>query len=137
MTSASDLTIDHYQRPEVRETIIDLCNFGGGLRGLNGGDGWYVHQGDLMRLRGPADFDDTISKERSLYMLADVFTPAVFDIWERRLEGRGEPKPEFTIGTRADLISYSLFADIDAVQDSADEGDETGRRDRSCTIRGG
>ncbi|MDD3566075.1 MAG: hypothetical protein PHN90_10455, partial [Methanothrix sp.] len=81
-----------------------------------------------MRLRGPADFDDTISKERSVYMTADVFTPAVFDIWGRRIEGRGgEVKPENPIGTRADLISYSLFADIDAVKDPRDEGDANGK----------
>ncbi|HRR42185.1 MAG TPA: hypothetical protein P5244_13200, partial [Syntrophales bacterium] len=127
MTSASDLTIEHYQRSEVRETIIDLCKYGDGLRGLNGGDFWYVHKADLMRLRGPADFDDTISKERSLYMTADVFDPVVFDIWERRIEGRDGAKPENTIGERGDLIAYSLFADIDAVKDPDDEGDEGGK----------
>lgn len=127
MSTASEMSMEHYERPEVRAAILALCEYGGGLRGLNGGDGWYVHKGDLIRLRGPADFDDTISKERSLYMTADIFDPAVFDIWERRIEERGEVKPENTIGTRADLISYSLFADIDAVQDPNDEGDEDGK----------
>jgi hypothetical protein len=128
MTSASDLTAEHYQRPDVRESIIDLCKFGGGLRGLNGGDGWYVHQDGRMRLRGPGDFDDTISKERSLYMTADVFDPAVFERWEPKIEGPGgEIKPENPIGTRGDLIAYSLFADIDAVKDPDDEGDEDGK----------
>ena len=126
--TASDMSMEHYERPEVRAAILALCEYGGGLRGLNGGDGWYVHQGDLMRLRGPSDFDDTISKERSLYMTADVFTPPVFDIWENRIEERGEVKPENTIGERGDLIAYSLFADIDAVKDPHDEGDEDGKK---------
>ena len=127
MMTSSELTTAHYERPEVRAAILALCEYGGGLRGLNGGDGWYVHQGDLMRLRGPSDFDDTISKERSLYMTADVFTPPVFDIWENRIEERGEVKPENTIGERGDLIAYSLFADIDAVKDPHDRGDENGK----------
>lgn len=129
MVTASDMSMEHYERPEVRETILDLCKFAGGLRGLNGGDGWYVHQDGRMRLRGPGDFAGTISKERSLYMTADVFDPAVFDIWERKTVGHdGMPKPEIPIGTRGDLVSYSLFADIDAVKDPDDEGDGDGKK---------
>jgi hypothetical protein len=125
---SSDLVKEHYERPEVRDTILDLCRWGGGLRALNGDDGWYVHEGEKVRLRGPEDYNDTISRARSLYITADVFIPEIFETEEFWEEGRGgEGHPENPIGTRRDLLGYSLFADIDAVKDPEDHGDEKGK----------
>lgn len=126
--SSSPITIEHYERPEVRDIILRQCKYGGGLRALNGDNGWYVHQDKKVRLRGPDDFDDTISRARTLYITADVFDPAVFETsvpWE---EGRGgEGKPVVSIGKRGDLIAYTLIADIDATKDEADKGDKEGK----------
>lgn len=120
MANATEITSGHYQRPEVKEIILKSCNYNGGFRGLNGDDGWYTKERNgEVKLRGPSDYDDTTSRARSLYMTADVFTPSVFSESSRWMKGRGgEGKPEFPIGTRRDLISYTLFADIDAVKDS-------------------
>jgi len=119
MVNATEITSGHYQRPEVKEIILKSCNYNGGFRGLNGDDGWYTKERNgEVKLRGPLDYDDTTSRARSLYMTADVFTPSVFSESSRWVKGRGgEGKPEFPIGTRRDLISYTLFADIDAVKD--------------------
>ncbi|HRW82577.1 MAG TPA: hypothetical protein P5049_03875, partial [Methanothrix sp.] len=135
MTS-SDLTLEHYRRPEVRETILQLCRYGGGLRALNGDDGWYFHRDGKVRLRGPEDYDDTISRARSIYITADVFAPEVFEKTEPWTEGRGgEGRPENPIGTRRDLLAYSLFADIDAVKDPSDAGGEDGNpRSKICHV---
>jgi P4 family phage/plasmid primase-like protien len=119
MDTATEITEGHYQRPEVKEVILKLCSYAGGLRGLNGDEGWYSKgPGGSVKLRGPGDYDDTTARARSLYMTADVFDPKVFDLSAQWIEGRGgEGRPEFPLGTRGDLISYSLFADIDAVKD--------------------
>ncbi len=124
-----DLRIEHYRRPEVKEFILRLCGYGGGFRALNGDDRWYVHYKDgKVRLQGPKDYDSTVSRSRSLYMTADVFDPSVFDISEKWTEGqRGEGRPENPIGTRADLLGYTLFADIDATKDPEDKGGEDGK----------
>ncbi|WP_316965457.1 DUF5906 domain-containing protein [Candidatus Methanocrinis natronophilus] len=81
-----------------------------------------------MRLRSPDDFDDTISRARTLYITADVFDPEVFETsvpWEEGPGGEG--KSVEPIGERGDLIAYTLFADIDATKDEADEGDKEGK----------
>ena len=130
MDTATEITEGHYQRPEVKEVILKLCSYGGGLRGLNGDEGWYSKvPGGSVRLRGPADYDDTTARARCLYMTADVFAPTVFDQSAQWIEGRGgEGRPLVPLGTRGDLISYSLFADIDAVKDPDDEGDGDGKK---------
>lgn len=124
MGTATEITGGHYKRQEVKEVILKLCSYAGGLRGLNGDEGWYSKgPGDAVRLRGPADYDDTTARARSLYMTADVFSPEVFDLSSQWVEGRGgEGRPEFPLGTRGDLISYSLFADIDATKAPGETG---------------
>ena len=124
MNTATEITEGHYQRPEVKEIILKLCSYAGGLRGLNGDEGWYSRgPGGSVKLRGPGDYDDTTARARCLYMTADVFDPMVFDLSAPWIEGRGgEGRPSFPLGTRGDLISYSLFADIDATKDPGETG---------------
>jgi putative DNA primase/helicase len=124
MDTATEITEGHYQRPEVKEVILKLCSYAGGLRGLNGDEGWYSKgPGGSVKLRGPGDYDDTTARARSLYMTADVFDPKVFDLSAQWIEGRGgEGRPAFPLGTRGDLISYSLFADIDATKEPGETG---------------
>jgi len=124
MNTATEITEGHYQRPEVKEIILKLCSYAGGLRGLNGDEGWYSRgPGGSVKLRGPGDYDDTTARARCLYMTADVFDPMVFDLSASWIEGRGgEGRPSFPLGTRGDLISYSLFADIDATKDPGETG---------------
>ncbi|MDD3710627.1 MAG: hypothetical protein WCY97_08855 [Methanothrix sp.] len=117
---------DHYRRPEVRETILRVCRDGqgDGLRGLNGDEGWYkTLPNGKVRLRGPEDYDDTTAKSRSLYITADVFEPVVFEHSEDWVDPKGRygvGRPAQPIGTRGNLMAYTLFADIDAVADPAD-----------------
>jgi len=129
MVTASDISMEHYERPEVREAILSICNYQGAHRALNGGDGWYAHKDGKLRLRGIADYDDTISKHRSLYMTADIFTNDVFGIWEDMVLVRGrEALPQNSIGSRGDLVAYMLLADIDTIDDPDDKGDENGNK---------
>lgn len=126
MTPPSDEMLEHYQREDVKDVIMKVCEYNNGFRCLNGDDGWYIHNKESARLRGPSDYNDTISKARSLYITADVFLPGVFDQWETWMEGRGgEGKPTNPLGTRADLLGYSLFADIDATKDPNDTGNRS------------
>ena len=126
--TATTITIDHYHDPIVKSTILKMCRQLGGARALNGDDGWYVHKGDYVRLRGLDDYENTVSRARSLYMTADVFQQDVFGEQEPWEKGRGnEGKPANPIGTRADLVGYTLFADIDATKDPDDQGDEAGK----------
>ena len=124
-----NLRIEHYRRPEVKELILRLCHCNGGSRALNGDDGWYKTLKDgKVRLRGPKDYDSTVFRSRSLYITADVFDPSVFNISEKWEDGqRGEGRPANPIGTRGDLIAYTLFADIDATEDPNDPSDENGK----------
>ena len=56
MDTATEITEGHYQRPEVKEVILKLCSYAGGLRGLNGDEGWYsTGPGGSVKLRGPGD----------------------------------------------------------------------------------
>lgn len=78
----TDLVRAHYRRPEVKEIVLQTCRDGdgGGVRALNGDDGWYkTLPNGKVRLRGPGDYDDTTAKSRSLYITADVFEPEVFE----------------------------------------------------------
>ncbi len=81
-----------------------------------------------MRLRSPDDFDDTISRARSLYITADVFDPAVFEIsekWEVVRGGEGKTSGPYRRTGRLDRLL--LLADIDATKDDRDGGDEGGK----------
>jgi len=118
MTStATDFTIEHYQKPEVKSVILKFCNpETGGFRPLNGDLGWYISTGNgSVRLRTPEDYESTILKFRTLYALLDVLDSSVKGIsapWNEEKQ-----RPETPIGTFSDCLSYTLGADIDSIGD--------------------
>ena len=97
--TADDLTIEHYQRPEVKATILKFCNpESGGFRALNGDAGWYITTDDgNVRLRTSEDYDNTTSKYRTTYATLDVMDDEV----KKKAEKWDDEKnrPEKPIGT--------------------------------------
>ncbi len=134
MTSASDLTIDHYQRPEVEETILRCSQDGGAWRCLNGDQGWYITaENGGVRLRRPEDYDKTTGKFRTLYWSLDLFEPEVQNISDQWDEVR--KRPVHPIGTLRECRAYSLGVDIDAVGHNAfDDPDITKALEEAATF---
>ena len=63
MNTATDLTRKHYQRPEVKEIVLEFCQEDQYWRPLNGDKGWYKSTDDgKVRLRRPEDYDNTTRK---------------------------------------------------------------------------
>jgi hypothetical protein len=112
--TATDQTIEHYKRPEVRETILQFCQDGAEWRALNGDQGWYTSASNgEVRLRSPEDYENTAAKFRTLYATLDLFDPEVKKIsspWDKEAG-----KPATPIGTFRDCQAYTLGADIDGI----------------------
>jgi len=117
MASSTDPTIEHYQRPEVKAVILGYCMNGAGMRALNSDERWYKGGSDpkTVMLRGPADYDDTITRGRTLYATLDFFDPAVFEQSETWIEERSTP--ERPLGDLSRCLAFTLSADIDAIGD--------------------
>jgi hypothetical protein len=115
--ASSDLTIEHYSRPEVKAVILNYCMNGAGMRALNSDEHWYKGGSDpkTVMLRGPADYADTITKGRTLYSTLDFFDPAVFEQSETWIEERNTP--EKPIGDLSSCLAFTLSTDIDAIGD--------------------
>jgi hypothetical protein len=112
--TATNETRRHYERPEVKKTILHFCQDGTKQRALNGDKGWYISSGNgAVRLRGPEDYEDTVFKFRTLYATLDLFDPGVFNTSSPWDEKTG--KPEQPIGTFRDCQGYTLGADIDSI----------------------
>ena len=117
-SSATELTIAHYLRPEVRETILRYCQYEHGARALNADEHWYRGTDDInhtVALRGPADYEDTIKRGRTLYATLDILEQAIFEQdskWDKKA-GR----PETPLGTLADCLAFTLSTDIDGIGD--------------------
>jgi hypothetical protein len=118
-TTANDLTREHYQRPEVKGTILRYCLDGEAFRALNGDQGWYTSANDgKVRLRTPGDYEDTITRFRTLYATLDLLDPSVKQasgVWDDTKHAPTEP-----IGTLRDCAAYTLGVDIDGVGDIQD-----------------
>jgi len=80
-TTATDPTSEHYQRAEVKKTILRCCQDGEAWRCLNGDTTWYRHIKDEyvhhVRLLNPDDYDDVTRMWRTLYWTLDLFEPEV------------------------------------------------------------
>jgi len=112
--TANKWTCEHYNRPEVRDTILRFCQDGTKQRALNGDQGWYISSGNgAVRLRSHEDYEDTASKFRTLYATLDLFDPEVMNISSPWDEKAG--KPEHPIGTWRECQAYTLGADIDSI----------------------
>ena len=115
---STDVTIEHYQRPEVKEVILRYCQGEQGARALNCDEHWYKGTDDInhtVALRGPADYTDTIKRGRTLYATLDILEQAVFERdskWDKKA-GR----PETPLGTLAECLAFTLSTDIDGIGD--------------------
>ena len=114
---ASEMTIEHYQRAEVKAAILRYCVNGAGSRALNADEHWYKGGIDpkTVMLRGPGDYDATIERGRTLYATLDILEQAVFDQAAQWDEARKEP--ENTLGDLSSCIAFSLSTDIDSIGD--------------------
>ena len=117
-SSATELTIEHYLRPEVREIILRYCQYEHGSRALNSDEHWYRGTDDInhtVALRGPADYEDTITRGRTLYATLDILEQAVFEQdskWDKKAS-----RPETPLGTLAECLAFTLSTDIDGIGD--------------------
>lgn len=117
-STATDVTIEHYQRPEVKAAILRYCTNGGAKwRALNADEHWYIGGKDprTVMLRGPADYLNTITRGRTLYATLDLFDPAVFEQSETWIEDRNTP--ERPIGDLSRCLAFTLSTDIDGIGD--------------------
>jgi len=114
--TAIGLSRAHYLRSEVREIITRFClPEEGGWRPLNGDDGWYLTtQKGEVRLRTPEDYDNTISKYRTLYALLDVMAPEVREQTQPWDDIKKTPMEQ--IGTFRECLAYSLGSDTDSIE---------------------
>lgn len=116
--SDNDLTIEHYQRPEVKATILAYCmNGGAGSRALNADEHWYKGGSDpkTVMIRGPADYEDTITKGRTLYATLDILDQSVFE--QSSLWNEERHAPETPIGDLSHCLAFTLSTDIDGIGD--------------------
>ena len=115
-SSATELTIEHYLRPEVREIITKFAMPGdGNWRAMNADFvEWYRYRADTTDsvarlLNATEDYEEMAAHFRTFYASLNVFDRASWMI-ER-------PKKEITadnpLGTPADTVAYTLGCDID------------------------
>jgi len=117
LMTSTDVTIEHYLRPEVKAVIMHYCQGEHGVRALNADEHWYRGGKDpkTVMLRGPADYEDTITGGRTLYATLDIFDPAVFEqseTWNDKLNA-----PEKPIGDLSSCLAFTLSTDIDGIGD--------------------
>jgi hypothetical protein len=114
--TATDLTREHYLRPEVKSVILRYCQEVEAFRALNGDDGWYKkgHKDGEVSLTTPADYDSIIAKRRTLYSTLDFLESSVKEIAERWDAEKGAP--ENPIGTLQNCLAYSPSVDIDSIK---------------------
>jgi hypothetical protein len=113
MATATDLTREHYQRPEVREIITKFAMPGDGTwRALNGDFyRWYRYSTNEQArlLNAVEDYDEIVESHRTFYQTLNVFDQSE---WMA-----ARPKAEITadnpLGTPADTVAYTLGTDID------------------------
>ncbi|WP_348305439.1 phage/plasmid primase, P4 family [Methanothrix sp.] len=111
-STATDLTREHYARPEIREIITKFTMPGdGNWRAINGDFWrWYRYAGSDARLLNVVeDYDELTNNHRVLYSTLNVFDKNQWMVTR--------PKEEITrddpLGTPADTVAYSLGVDID------------------------
>lgn len=115
LPKATEMTMEHYQRPEIKAAIVNYCRVSGGMRALNASEKWYKGGKDpeTVMLRGPDDYDETLEKGRPLYATLDLMETPVFQKAEKWIEKTG--RPENPIGDLSNCIGFTLSTDIDAV----------------------
>ncbi len=112
--TATDLTREHYQRPEVRAIITKyaLPDDNGNWRALNGDfHVWYRHKqdGQTRLINAVEDYDELISACRTFYQTLNVFEPGLMNI----IRYKDDITADNPLGTSADTVAYTLGVDID------------------------
>ena len=113
-STATDLTLEHYQRSEVREIISKFAMPGDGAwRALNGDfHRWYRYSVDGQQARllnAKEDYDEVTFVYRTLYQTLNVFDPSLW--MAARL--KDEITSDNPLGTPSDTLAYTLGTDID------------------------
>jgi len=116
-----DLIIKHYQRPEVKKTILRYCQTGDEWRALNRDfSDWYDkdQKSQTAKLIHPSRYDHLLLMNdtyiRSLYATLNVFEPELKDKTqpliqdENRLPG---------LGGFEETLAYTPGVDIDSIKD--------------------
>lgn len=124
--TATDLTIEHYNRPEIKEIITCFAMSGDGVswRALNGDfHCWYRYDdlGKARLLNAVEDYDHLTNQFRTLYQTLNVFDPGLWMV----ARPKDEITPDNPLGTPADTAAYTLGVDIDAGHGCNIEDQET------------
>ena len=114
---ATETTIEHYERPEVKAVILRYCQGEHGSRALNGDEHWYSGGQDpeTVMLRGPANYSDTIRSRRTLYATLDIMEQSVFEQispWDKKAS-----RPAETLGDLSRCLAFTFSVDIDGIVD--------------------
>jgi phage/plasmid-associated DNA primase len=110
--TATDITREHYQRPEVKEIIAKFAMPDNCMRALNGDfHRWYAYSqdGNARLLNIKDDYDMITDTYRVLYQTLNVFDPGLMVVSRKREEITSEEP----LGTPADTAAYTLGCDID------------------------
>jgi hypothetical protein len=125
-SKSTDLIQDHYQRPEIKNKILEFCD---SRRALNGDMiKWYHYEDNSTRslLSSDNHYDEITSNHRTLYATLDLFDKEIFNKkqeYESSIDKKNVSKDGSVLGTLEDCEAYSLGIDIDTMD--TEEGDIT------------
>lgn len=125
-SKSTDLIQEHYQRPEIKSKVLEYCD---SRRALNGDMiKWYHYSDNSTRslLNPDTDYDEIVSKYRTLYATLDIFDKEIFNKkqeYESSIDKKNVSKDGSVLGTLEDCEAYSLGIDIDTMD--TEEGDIT------------
>lgn len=113
MKTATEITIEHYQRPEVKDIILRHTSLpDGSFKALNGDFvDWYRYLEDnkIRLLNSQDDYEHVTQNHRVIYSTLNVF--------RKDLKSKTPLKADVTsqtpLGTPAETIGYTLGVDID------------------------
>ena len=112
-STATDLTREHYQRPEVREIVTKYALPGdGNWRALNGDFvRWYkyAHDGGARLINAIEDYGELVNVYRTFYQTLNLFEPGLMPI----IRQKDEIDSDNPLGTPAETVAYTLGVDID------------------------
>lgn len=110
--SATDMTREHYCRPEIKEIILNLSCEGAFSRWGNGdGVGWYRYDTEKKQaLKLSDEYDRITDTYRTLYWSLNLFDSRVFGLDYNKLTHEESP-----IKSREYTRAYTFGVDIDTV----------------------
>lgn len=113
MKTATDLTIEHYSREEVKNIILKNTSFAdGSWRALNGDFVvWYryLDEEKIRLLNAQDDYDYVINNHRVLYSTLNVFQKNL----KTKTPNKNTVSSQNPLGTPVETLGYSLGVDID------------------------